>query len=234
VLAALALAAPADAFRPYPFWPQGGILGQDLYLSNTTDLDPRPGVLLDPFCGTRTYDGHTGIDVTIRSFREVTIGVPVFAALDGEVTEAVDDYTDFHFGTDTSPYDNHVIVGSPGDQYTVYGHFRIGILVHRGERVHAGQQLGWTGSSGNSSAPHLHFTSNLDGAISEPFAGPCNPFPAAPLPEPQVPSNAPLPEPEHQVVGPEPGPLKRLIAWAIGTLLALWAFVEFVLGWSNW
>ena len=39
----------------------------------------------DYACGGHSYDGHTGIDSIVRSFREVRIGVPVFAALDGRV-----------------------------------------------------------------------------------------------------------------------------------------------------
>src|SRR5262245_13471444 len=67
---------------PLTFWPQAGILGQDLYVANFVDLDPGPAVR-DWNCGTRSYDGHTGIDVTIRGFPEQEMGVPVFAAADG-------------------------------------------------------------------------------------------------------------------------------------------------------
>ena len=81
-------------------------------------------------CGAQTYDGHTGTDSDIRSFREMDIGVPVFAALDGRVISV--------------------------------------------QEVVAGQQVGWTASSGNSSWPHLHFTSQAGGEIDEPFTGPCN------------------------------------------------------------
>ena len=37
----------------------------------------------------------------------------------------------------------------------------------------AGQQLGLTGSSGNSFQPHLHFQPEVNGAVFEPFTGPC-------------------------------------------------------------
>jgi hypothetical protein len=57
----------------------------------------------------------------------------------------------------------------------------------RGQRVVAGQQIGWTASSGNSSWPHLHFTSQVASQIHEPFSGPCNEGPSgfveqAPIP----------------------------------------------------
>lgn len=46
--------------------------------------------LRDFACGTQIYNGHTGIDSDIRSFREMDLGVPVFAALDGRVISVQD------------------------------------------------------------------------------------------------------------------------------------------------
>lgn len=56
-------------------YPQAGILWRDLYPNNFVDLDPGQGVR-DFACGTQTYDGHTGTDSDLRSFREMDIGVP--------------------------------------------------------------------------------------------------------------------------------------------------------------
>ena len=84
---ALSAALPAAASAPaqlLAFYPQAGTIGPDLYVTNFVDLQDGPGVK-DFGCGGHSYDGHTGIDSIIRSFREVRIGVPVFAALDGRV-----------------------------------------------------------------------------------------------------------------------------------------------------
>ena len=158
-----------------PFYPQAGIPWQDLYFANFVDLDPGPGTL-DWSCGHQTYDGHTGEDSIIRSFREKRIGVPVFAAIDGVVIEVSDNLPDEHVERTMTPVDNHVIVSSRGRHvHTVYGHLRRGVMVRDGQRVVAGQQLGWTASSGHSSWPHLHFTMKLDYEVYEAFAGPCRP-----------------------------------------------------------
>jgi hypothetical protein len=157
------------------FWPQGGQLGQDLYFANSVDLDPAPGATLDPWCGHRTYDTHSGDDVVVRSFREVKIGVPVFSATDGTISEVQDGMYDFRFGPTVSTFDNHLVVKSTDGRFFVYGHLRHGLKWKRGQTVHAGQQLAWGASSGNSSWPHLHFTQLVGDTPVDPFAGPCNP-----------------------------------------------------------
>jgi murein DD-endopeptidase MepM/ murein hydrolase activator NlpD len=156
------------------FWPQGGLLDHDLYLANTVDLDDGPA-LRDPWCGSRTYDTHTGEDVTIRGFREQAIGVPVFAALDGRVRQVQEGQKDTNYGTQTLPWDNHVEIDSGHRQVMIYGHLRRGsVRVKVGDWVVAGQQIGLTGSSGNSSWPHLHLTMIVADEPTDLWSGPCN------------------------------------------------------------
>ena len=162
-----------DGAGEFTFYPQAGILWRDLYPNNFVDLQPGAGVR-DYACGTQTYDGHTGTDSDIRSFREMDIGVPVFAALDGEVISVQDGLFDRNHGPTTARFDNHLVLAHGPGRYTIYGHLRKGISLERGDRVVAGQQLGWTASSGNSTWPHLHFTSQVEQQIHEPFAGACN------------------------------------------------------------
>jgi len=165
----------AAVVAAFAFWPQAGVIGQDLYFANSVDLDPAAGSTLDPWCGHRTYDTHTGDDVIIRSFREEAIGVPIFSATDGTVSEVQDGFYDWNYGTQTTPFDNHVDITAPDGRIMVYGHLRHGLTLKRGRRVRAGQQIGWNGSSGNSSWPHLHFTEIVDDQVREAFAGPCRP-----------------------------------------------------------
>jgi hypothetical protein len=175
----LALAGSAGAAEsPAPtldFYPQAGILWQDLYPANFVDLEPGPGIE-DWACGGQTYDGHTGADTIIRSFAEKVVGVPVFAALDGVVSAVQDGLPDESRGGANPGPDNHVELDSDGGIRTVYGHLRRNsITVRVGERVVQGQQIGFTASSGNSTWPHLHFTILRGAEVLEPFAGACRP-----------------------------------------------------------
>ena len=188
--AGLAAAAPVAADPPaqlLPFFPQAGTIGQDLFVTNFVDLDEGPGVR-DYGCGGHSYDGHTGIDSIVRSFREVKIGVPVFAALDGRVLSVQQGVGgDFNWGPTVSKFDSHVILDHGGDQQTVYGHLAgKSITVRKGQWVVAGAQIARTASSGNSSWPHLHFTARQSFAPYEPFAGTCTTGSSGWLHQPEI------------------------------------------------
>ncbi len=85
--------------------------------------------------------GHTGIDYALY------LGTPVLAALDGTVSRA---------GNLTSGYGTHVLLDHEGGLQTVYAHLS-SVCVSIGARVRQGQEIGRSGSTGNSTGPHLHF-----------------------------------------------------------------------------
>jgi peptidase M23-like protein len=168
----------ADGPYRYPFFPQAGIQGQDLFLSNFTDLNPRPGddMIRDWDCTDYTYDGHSGHDSLIRSFREQAIGVPVFAALGGVVVDTHDGEPDMNTVWSPDNMANYVIIDHGSGFFGVYFHFRTGsVAVAPGRTVTSGTQIGLTGSSGFSNWPHLHFETDTATNWVEPSTGPCNP-----------------------------------------------------------
>jgi murein DD-endopeptidase MepM/ murein hydrolase activator NlpD len=165
---------PSEPFI-YKFFPQAGIHGRDLFLLNTTDLNPSLGVIQDWDCTGYTYDGHQGHDSVLRSFREQAIGVPVFAVRDGTVVNSHDGEPDMNTELVDVPA-NYVVIDHGGGYYGLYWHFKRGsVAVAPGDKVSEGTQIGLTGSSGYSSGPHLHFESWKDGRWFEPSAGPCRP-----------------------------------------------------------
>ncbi|MFE9256798.1 M23 family metallopeptidase [Streptomyces sp. NPDC006879] len=83
---------------------------------------------------------HTGIDFHAASGTEVrSVGL-------GTVVEA-------GWG---GAYGNNVVIKMHDGTYTQYGHL-LSIKVSVGQRVTPGDQIGLSGSTGNSSGPHLHF-----------------------------------------------------------------------------
>jgi len=158
--------------KSFPFYPQAGQLWQDLFTNNFVDLDPSSGIL-DWDCSAYTYDGHNGHDTDLRSFSEKRIGVPVFAALDGTVVDTHDGEPDENVTARGQPA-NYVAIDHGGGHVTVYFHLKKGsVAVSNGQAVAAGQQIGETASSGNSTWAHLHFGTSVDGTVYDPSAGPC-------------------------------------------------------------
>ena len=90
--------------------------------------------------GMWSSGSHTGIDFHAAS------GTTVHAVGSGTVVEA-------GWG---GAYGNNVVIKMNDGTYTQYGHMSsLGVTV--GQAVTPGQQIGLSGSTGNSSGPHLHF-----------------------------------------------------------------------------
>ena len=95
-------------------------------------------------------NGHPGIDFAAEE------GAEVYAVADGIVTTA--DY-DVEKG-------NYVVLDHGGGLETEYQHLKSS-LVSAGQSVVQGQVLGYVGSTGNSTGPHLHFEARQDGAPAD-------------------------------------------------------------------
>jgi len=96
------------------------------------------GSRLDPFKGEGAF--HTGIDIATNQ------GDAVRAPADGVVLKA---------GLGTG-YGREVVVDHGHGVETLYAHLS-GFAVITGQDVHRGDILGYVGSSGHSTGPHLHY-----------------------------------------------------------------------------
>ncbi len=172
----------------YQFFPMGTRWCADGLVSNFNDLVTGVG-LGDFMCGPRTYDGHDATDKALRGFGEQLIGVPVFAALDGEVIAAHDGEYDMQTSWQGQPA-NFVIIDHGAGRVCYYWHLKKdSVSVVPGQHVVAGQQIGLVGSSGNSTGPHLHFGTIDHLETYESFSGPCHPEQSAWYEQPTVPTN---------------------------------------------
>ncbi len=128
---------------------------------------PRPLFQLPVACGETwqlsTYPGHDDFDVDLYPSTGKAWGRPVFASYSGTVTEAG---INGSLGQRTPENPNGqrgrgggylVKIDHGGRWQTQYLHLLEAPLVKAGQRVAQGEQIGKVGSTGNSSAPHLHY-----------------------------------------------------------------------------
>ncbi|MEH2457766.1 M23 family metallopeptidase [Nostoc sp.] len=99
--------------------------------------------------GFRKYQ-HEGIDIAGAA------GTPILAAASGIVVKA---------GWDDWGLGNAITIKHLDGSLTVYGHNRR-LLVSKGQQVIQGQIIAEMGSTGNSTAPHLHFEVHPNGLIA--------------------------------------------------------------------
>ena len=109
--------------------------------------------------GWRTLYGranwHGGVDIAGYNI----YGKPIIASNTGQV-RLVRYYT--------TGYGYHVMIDHGDNNWTVYGHMSA-IAVTEGEWVAQGQVIGYVGSTGNSTGPHLHFEIRINGEKVDPL-----------------------------------------------------------------
>ncbi|WP_279628605.1 M23 family metallopeptidase [Arthrobacter agilis] len=117
---------------------------------------PTPVGTID-FNGTGGYT-HTGIDYGVGC------GTPLYAPAAGEVW-----YADSNVlpGAGNRIVLNHGVVG--GNALATNFYHLTSFLVSPGQRVSAGQLIGYTGTTGNSTGCHLHFETMLNGTLVDPI-----------------------------------------------------------------
>ncbi|WP_027883609.1 peptidoglycan DD-metalloendopeptidase family protein [Meiothermus rufus] len=97
---------------------------------------------------------HTGIDLAAPT------GTPIYAARAGQVSVA---------GWSRFGYGLHVIIDHGEGHETLYGHMSR-IAVRPGQWVARGELIGYVGSTGWSTGPHLHFEVRVGGVTRNPMA----------------------------------------------------------------
>lgn len=114
---------------------------------------PHPG----PVVSTFKYRGrrpHKGIDISLNK------GDAIYAAFDGVVRVALP--TRY-----TGGYGNVLVIRHANGLETYYGHLSK-YIVNSGDIVKAGELIGYGGSTGRSTGPHLHFETRYMGKPFDP------------------------------------------------------------------
>lgn len=103
---------------------------------------------------TGVYKLHTGVDIASSGIK----GTSIYAAKGGTVLKA---------GYNTG-YGNYVVIDHGGGYATLYGHAST-LTVSVGQTVSKGDVIGYVGSTGYSTGPHLHFEIIKNGEYTNPL-----------------------------------------------------------------
>ena len=95
-------------------------------------------------------------------------GTPVLAAQAGTVARVVDGFTRCCLPMERGLESNQVTVLHADGTFAGYAHLRTGIPVKQGQSVAAGELLGYSGSTGYATMPHLHFDVSILDASKQP------------------------------------------------------------------
>jgi len=112
---------------------------------------PVNGTIISSFRPSDRPD-HTGVDISVLS------GTPVLATQCGVVTFA--GWTSIGYG--------YLVVVQYDHYQTYYGH-NSKLLVQPGDRVGLGQLLALSGSTGNSTGPHVHYETRINDVPTDPL-----------------------------------------------------------------
>jgi murein DD-endopeptidase MepM/ murein hydrolase activator NlpD len=143
-----------------PDQPSGGVSGKGAVLNNATRLGIALGLAPQPSQKTASSRGfhalfmHEGIDLAAPT------GTPIYAAADGVVVGAAPN----------AGYGNWIRIDHPRNLSTIYGHlseFAPGIK--EGIQVSRDELIGFVGSTGHSTGPHLHFEILTNGKAVDPL-----------------------------------------------------------------
>jgi murein DD-endopeptidase MepM/ murein hydrolase activator NlpD len=151
---------PATNLNPSPLGPSASTVNTPTPLGIAMGLNPTPSRSFGGFKPPGAAGGmfmHEGVDLVAAP------GTPIMAAAAGVVVGA----------EPKGRYGNWIEIAHEGKLATVYGHlsaFAPGIAP--GVRVEQGDIIGFTGSTGRTTGPHLHFEVLVNGRPTNPIANP--------------------------------------------------------------
>ena len=136
-------------------------------ITTSGEAEAAQGALIQPVNGTVTgylnyrcgsgTSSHAGVDIAGNN------GQPIIAAAAGRVSVRQVSFA-------STGYGNMVTLQHDSGYTTLYAHMNAAPAVQQGQYVGQGQVLGYVGSTGNSTGPHLHFEvkrngTNLSGSL---------------------------------------------------------------------
>lgn len=125
-------------------------------LAATPNIWPARGIITSGFGYRRTrvngYEFHTGVDISLKN------GTPLRAPADGVIVDRGYRYS----------YGNTVIIDHGEGYTTLYAHLR-SFKAKVGDTVKRGEVFAYSGNSGRSTGPHLHYEVVYKGVRQNPY-----------------------------------------------------------------
>lgn len=158
--------------------PLACIYGEDCFIENYFDHEPKPDIYLDHTCGKLSSDGNVTTDFKLRDHVQMKDGINVLAVDSGVIKSVRDGMSDISvdlIGEEAvrgRECGNGIVITHKRGYETQYCHLkRNSILVKQGEAVEKGQEIAQVGLSGITSFPYLEFSVRLNGKPIDPFTG---------------------------------------------------------------
>lgn len=107
--------------------------------------------------GFNSSFSHTGLEEYAVDFR-MPEGTPIHAAREGTVVKTEEAHNRGCWERGCGRFANYIVIlhsdGTTGEYYHLQQH---GVLVEVGDTVRRGQHIGYSGNTGHTTTPHLHF-----------------------------------------------------------------------------
>ena len=147
---AAASSGSAHVSQSYAAAPSGAA-GMFIWPTTVRTITSPYGYRYHPISGT--YKFHSGVDIG------ASYGSPVYAAAAGTATVSYD----------AGGFGNYVTINHGNGYSTLYGHMS-SVAISSGSYVSQGQVIGYVGSTGASTGPHLHFNVYHNGSLTNPMS----------------------------------------------------------------
>ena len=129
--------------------------GVGMVRANAPKRTKNNAAVTQPAPSKQRYRAHMGIDYA------APIGTPIFSVANGKVV---------HLGY-SGAFGNLIVLEHPGGYHTYYAHLSsYNSELELGNEVRRGLEIGYVGSTGRSTGPHLHFELRKDGIYVDPYA----------------------------------------------------------------